>query len=306
MTENNSLLVIIDPTSDEQPALARGAWLAEKLGASIELFICDYDQYLAGERFFDSKALKKARAGLLDRHRKRLEKLAAPLRERGLEVTMDAIWDHPLHEGFQRRIEASNPRLVVKDTHYHSAIRRTLLSNTDWNLIRECKAPLWLVKPHEAPAVGTLLAAVDPLHERDKPAKLDHRILDTAEEIRAAVDGRLEVVHAFDPAPVYAVSTDAMSFPITEPIKDAVDALRNEHRTALNGLLGKHGIDSKSAHLIEGDTREVLINAVDEFGADVVVIGAVSRSALKRIVLGSTAEHVLDHLPCDLLIVRPG
>lgn len=304
MTKNNSILVIIDPTADEHPALARAAWLAGKLGADLELFICDYDQYLAGERFFDSNALKKARAGLLDRHRKQLDKLGAPLRDRGLNVAVDAVWDHPLYEGILRKIKSSKPRLAVKDTHYHSAIRRSLLSNTDWHVIRECPVPLWLVKPHDDPSITTLLAAVDPLHERDKPAKLDHRILETAEDFRSAIDGKLEVVHAFDPAPVYAVSTDAMSFPITEPINEAVAALRKEHQSALASLVGDHGIEPEHSHLVEGSAREVLVNAVDEFGANVVVIGAVSRSGLKRLVLGSTAEQVLDLLPCDLLIVK--
>lgn len=306
MAQNNTILVVIDPTTKEQPALGRAAWLAGKLGAALELFICDYDQYLAGERFFDSGALRKAREGLLERHTKRLEVLAAPLREDGLTVTVDAAWDHPLHEGILHEIEQSNPRIVFKDTHYHSAIRRSVFSNTDWHIIRECRVPLWLVKPYEHAAVGTLLAAVDPLHERDKPAKLDHKILETAEQIRSAVDGKLTVVHAFDPAPVYAVSTDAMSFPITEPINEAVAALKEQHRAAMAELTARHAIAADDTQLIEGETREVLVDAVDRFGADVVVIGAVSRGALKRLALGSTAERVLDFVPCDLLIVKPG
>lgn len=305
MVNKKPILVVIDPTAREQPALARAAWLATRLGLALELFICDYDQYLAGERFFDSKALEKARAELLERHRKRLEKLAAPLREQGLEVSVDTEWDHPLHEGILRKIEQTKPHLVVKDTHYHVAIRRSLFSNTDWNIIRECVPPLWLVKPHDDPAIGTLLAAVDPLHERDKPAKLDHRILETAEEIRAAVGGKLKVVHAFDPAPVYAVSTDAMSFPITEPISDAVAALKAQHEEAMQELTSAHAIAASDTHVIEGETREAIVGAVDEYGADVVVIGAVSRGALKRLALGATAERILDFLPCDLLIVKP-
>ena len=36
-------------------------------------------------------------------------------------------------------------------------------------------------------------------------------------------------------------------------------------------------------------------------------MGAVSRSGLQRIFIGSTAERVLDRLPCDLIVVkRPG
>jgi universal stress protein E len=305
MKPNKSILVVIDPTTNEQPALARAAWLAGKLGLDLELFVCEYDQYLAGERFFDSAALKKARSGLLQRHTKRLEKLAAPLREQSLRVTVDTVWDHPLHEGILRKIERANPTLVLKDTHYHSAIRRSVFSNTDWHVIRECTAPLWLVKPLEDPSIKTVLAAVDPLHERDKPAKLDHKILDTAEQIRAAIGGRLEVIHGFDPAPAYAVSTDAMSFPITEPISDAVAALRSQHQAAMDELTKAHAISPDHSHLMEGETREVLVGAVEEFDADLVVIGAVSRSALKRLVLGSTAERVLDFVPCDLLIVKP-
>lgn len=305
MSSRSTILVVIDPTTKEQPALGRAAWLAEKLGLGLELFICTYDQYLAGERFFDSAALKKARTDLVTRQRKKLEELAAPLKARGLNVSVDAIWDQPLHEGILRKAEALQPYMLCKDTHFHSAIRRSIFSNTDWNIIRDCKCPLWLVKPYEDPAISTLLAAVDPMHDRDKPAKLDHRILNEAEKIRSAIDGKLKVMHAFDPAPVYAVSTDAMSFPITEPINDAVAALKAQHQAAMDELTSDHNIGAEDTRLFEGETREALIQAVDELGADVVIIGAVSRGALKRFALGSTAERVLDFVPADLLIVKP-
>ena len=34
-------------------------------------------------------------------------------------------------------------------------------------------------------------------------------------------------------------------------------------------------------------------------------MGAVSRSGLKRVFIGNTAERVLDDLPCDVLVVKP-
>ncbi len=40
-------------------------------------------------------------------------------------------------------------------------------------------------------------------------------------------------------------------------------------------------------------------------GADVVVMGAVSRSGLKRLLIGHTAERVLGSMPCDVLVVKP-
>ena len=42
-----------------------------------------------------------------------------------------------------------------------------------------------------------------------------------------------------------------------------------------------------------------------ECHADVVVMGAIARSALKRVFIGSTAERVLETLPCDVLVIKP-
>jgi universal stress protein E len=302
---STSILVIIDPTAKSQPALDRAVWLAERQKSALELFICEYDQYLAGERFFDSKALEKARAGLLDRHRQNLEKLAKPIRDGGIEVSVDVAWDHPLHDGIVRKIEAAKPGLVMKDTHYHVALRRSIFSNTDWNVIRDCPAPLWLVKPHEDAAIKRIAAAVDPLHERDKPAQLDQKILRIAGDLVSATGAELHVVHAFDPAPVYAVSADAMSFPIAEPISEVIAELKKQHREALDRLVEGQPIEAANVHLVEGEARKVLTSIIGEIEADLAIMGAVSRGALKRLALGSTAEQILDFLPCDLLIIKP-
>jgi universal stress protein E len=300
-----SILVIIDPTAKEQPALGRAQWYAGLTGASIELFICDYDQYLAGERFFDSKSLTKARADLLERRKNLLEKLAKPLRDAGLEVTVDVRWDHPLHEGLVRKIQDAAPNLVFKDTHYHTALRRSIFSNTDWHLIRDCQPPLWLVKPHSTADIEKLVVAVDPTHERDKPASLDRKLLSVASGLAKLAGGDISVIHAFDPAPVYAVSADAMSVPIAEPLGEFVDELRKQHRNAVGDLLREAGMEAVDSRVEDGDIREVLTALLTELKADLVVMGAVSRSGLQRLALGSTAERVLDFLPCDVLVVKP-
>lgn len=237
MFDSKHILVVIDPTTQEQPALERAAWLAKRSGAAIELFICDYDQYLAGERFFDAKSLEKARTSLIANHEKRLRKLAGEISADGVAVTVDAVWDRPLHEGIVRKVLRSKPGLVVKDTHYHSAIKRSLFSNTDWDLIRDCPAALLLVKPHDYGQDISVVAAVDPLHERDKPAELDRRILDCAIELADRTGGKLDVFHAFDPSPAYAVSADSMAFPISAPMTELMQALKKSHEEAMAALV---------------------------------------------------------------------
>jgi universal stress protein E len=305
MNEFKRILVIIDPTSKEQHALKRAVWLARKMNASLELFICDYDQYLAGERFFEAKALAKARASLLAGHIQRLKKLASEAVPTGVPVAVDAVWDKPLHEGIVRKALHSKADLVVKDTHYHAAIRRALFSNTDWNLIRDCPVPLLLVKPHEIGATLSIIAAVDPVHDRDKPAELDHRILDYAQGLATSFDASLHVLHAFDAAPAYAVSADSMAFPISMPMNELIEGLKQRHDEAVVQLMKNYAIPDTNIHVLEGDVCELLVTLAEKVRADVVVMGAVSRGALKRLVLGSTAERLLDRVPCDVLIVKP-
>jgi universal stress protein E len=300
------ILVVVDPTAEEQPAAERGAALARKAAARLELFICDYDQYLAGQRFFDSDALKDARASLIESHTKRLRQLAEALGAGGdLDVEIDAAWDHPLHDGIVRKVVESRPTLVLKDTHYHSRLKRSIFSNTDWHLIRDCPAPLLLVKPGTRRRKKAIIAAVDPVHERDKPAALDHAILQQALVLGRYMGGVVHVLHGFDPSPAYAVSADSMTFPIAVPMKDTIAALKNRHDEAVGELVAGYDIPKENVHLLEGETRNVLIGLAEKLGASTVVMGAVARSAVKRLMLGSTAEQVLDKLPCDLLIVKP-
>ena len=56
--------------------------------------------------------------------------------------------------------------------------------------------------------------------------------------------------------------------------------------------------------MVQGSAAEALPRIAAERQVDLLVMGAVSRSRLREIFLGSTAERVLDHLPCDVLVIK--
>ena len=62
MNEISTILAVIDPTVEDQPAMRRAVWLAKSTGAELELLVCYYNEYLSGDRLFDSPSLEKARA----------------------------------------------------------------------------------------------------------------------------------------------------------------------------------------------------------------------------------------------------
>jgi universal stress protein E len=175
MPQRHRILVVVDPTASAHPSIERAAWLARHVPAQLELFISDYSREIADPRSHGAAA-NQAREAAVERHRKRLEQLAAPLRGEGLTVDVHARWEQPLHDSIVRRAQEIAADFVIKDTHFHSVLNRSIFSNTDWSLIRNCAATLWLVKPRPPGQKPCFVAAVDPLHERDKPAELDMAI----------------------------------------------------------------------------------------------------------------------------------
>jgi universal stress protein E len=168
VTQLNSILAVIDPTAEQHFGLNRTIRLAERAHARVELLVCEFASYLSAEQ----AAIDR----LVGERKHWLDELAKPLRERGIDASTDVRWDRPLDEAIVRKVIATTPDLVIEDTHYHSVLKRTLFSNTDWNLIRNCPAPLLLVKGRPTSASPDVLAAVDPFHEHDKPAALDREI----------------------------------------------------------------------------------------------------------------------------------
>lgn len=299
------ILCVVDPTVETQPALERAAWLASRTRAELDLLICYYNEYLSGTRFFDSASLEQARADVLDGYGQRLERLAEPFRRQGLTVRTVAIWDHPLHEGIVRHAAAINADIVFKDTHHHSAVSRAVLTNTDWNLIRSCASPLWLVKPVAMPANPLFIAAIDPMNANDKPAALDDRILATGKRLAGATGGQLHAFHAYDPRIAISSATANAYIPVSLPFDEIENEMRTQHQNRFEELTEFHHIDPASAHLVSGLTHEELPDLALRLGAAVVIMGAVARNRLQRIFIGATAERTLEHLPCDLVVVKP-
>ncbi len=301
----SKILAVIDPTTEEQPALHRAAWLAKKCDAQLELLVCYYNEYLSGDRLFDSPSLEKARSEVIENQTAHLEKIASPLRTDGLDVSVSAVWDHPLYEGIVRHAVGSGVDLVVKDTHHHSAVTRALLSNTDWNLIRTCPVPLWLVKPNDVGDAPQFVAAIDPMNQHDKPAALDDEILHLANYFAGATGGDVHAFHSYDPRIAVATATANAYIPVSLPFDEIEQQMHEDHQKRFREIAEFHKVDEDKAHLVAGLTHEELPAKAEEIRADVVVMGAVARNRWKRLFIGATAERTLEHLPCDLLIVKP-
>ncbi|HMP16800.1 MAG TPA: universal stress protein [Gemmatales bacterium] len=60
----------------------------------------------------------------------------------------------------------------------------------------------------------------------------------------------------------------------------------------------------KRCDMVElGDSDQAIVKVAGEIQADIIVMGTHGRTGLKRLLLGSIAEHVMRHAPCLVLTV---
>ena len=293
------LLVVIDPEHDQQPALQRAAELARKTGAELHLLQVDYHPSLEAG-LVDNRLLSRAREAMLLQRHEELSASVAYLSEQGLKVEVDVRWGKRRHEEILSRIAVLQPDILFKSTHPSSALRRLLLSDTSWQLIRRSPIPLWLV--HDAQWNGQrLCAALDPLHGAEKPAVLDHLLISTSQALQTDLGLQAHYLHAQAPLP-RSLMFDAE---VAQEYEDYVTTSAREHQQAFDNLIDQHGIDQAQAHLLEGFAEEVIPRFVRKHNIDLLVMGAIARGHLDNLLIGHTAERVLERVECDLLVIKP-
>jgi universal stress protein E len=296
------LVAIKDPDARAGAALGKAAQLARALGARLELFhALTWPIYAATDPDFEHLVVEE-RA----RVERRLEKLAASVRGRGrqrrLPVSVAAAWDTPSFEAIIRRATATNADLIVAERHGGRHLTPSLLRFTDWELLRHSPVPVLLVKRGRSYRRPVVLAAVDPTHSLDKPARLDRAILDVSDAVTHALGGRLHAVHSYGAVPTAMHATQALDVETAAALNRKLESAAERR---YERLLDGYDIARARRHLVPIPPAEAIEHVALRVRADIVALGTISRSGWQRLLVGNTAEALLDPLPCDLLVVKP-
>jgi universal stress protein E len=159
------------------------------------------------------------------------------------------------------------------------------------------------VAAHLREARGVLVA-VDPFHAHARPADLDARLLAAGNTCTRLLRGTLHVFHAY--MPVLMVPSLPLGTAPLVTLPPELEAAHGRHiARVIDELAAGARIPHSRRHVQMGDVSEELRAIARQTRASLVVMGAVSRSALTRLFIGNTAERVLDRLDCDVLIIKP-
>lgn len=292
------MVVVSDPFAREQRAVAKAAAVASRCKAHVVLF----NAFMISQPVSDLRRAQMVESVTRERE-EQLSRIAAKAR---LPSTTKCIvrWDYPADEAVVRQVRRTKPDLLMMESHRHGRVARMVLVNTDWLLIRDCPCPLWFVRSPDLPRQSRWLVAVDPRHTHAKPARLDDRLLRAAQNAVGQLGGRVSVVHAYEipPAVVAGMLTNSVRPPISSRRTREYVAATVE---SVVKLASRHGVARTNCMVRAGEASYVVASEANHLHADVLVMGAVSRSLLARPVIGATAERVIDQVDCDIFVVKP-
>jgi len=297
------LFAVKNPEGRKYAAIDKVIDIAKRLDASLELFHAISTPLFLDLQPLTGTSLSELKSEALRLQSERLEAHAARARKLGVKAICKVTWDYPPHEAIVRRARRSGADLIIAECHEGSRLKPWLVHLTDWELLRLSPAPVLLFKNTRRYSRPALLAAVDPAHLHAKPAQLDTEIIAAGEQMAESLGGSLHVMHSNYPA-VFGLT-------LGDPGIDAAilsatyEQQKRKDSADFKALAEKSGISRARRHEVDGDPVYGIPKVAREMRAQIVVMGAMSRSGLKRVFIGNTAERVLHDLPCDVLVVKP-
>ena len=122
-----------------------------------------------------------------------------------------------------------------------------------------------------------------------------------AKEVARQSGARLSLIHVVEDVNI-GLGGGYELLPVLSELPDQV--LLQEPQAALGALAEKLGLDDAEQWVVNAlSTKEGILGAAREHGADLIVVGSHGRHGL-ALLLGSTANAVLHGAPCDVLAVR--
>jgi universal stress protein E len=304
------ILCLVDSASTDTIALARAVSIAEAHGA--RLTVADTVPRAVAEVQGAPAGMTAAqwRARLLEDRENALAAVTEPFRDT-VPMKHRLLIGTPFLEVI-RAVLAEGYDLVVKSAENPPFLKRLFGSN-DMHLLRKCPCPVWLVKDSDRQHYRHVLAAIDVNTDMPDPVQdeLNDDILELAATVAIGEDAELHVAHAWE-APgemtlrAWSDREDAILRYVAAENRRHQNAVDNA-RIALRERLGASVFDrlAPSFHLERGPAAQVIPAAVQRMHVDLVVMGTVARVGIAGLLIGNTAETILEQLDCAVLTLKP-
>lgn len=298
MIEYQNILVVADPTREEQPALARAVHLARRYNAKLSLFSSIYDLSYEMTSMLSKDERNAMRQGVVEQQREWLQEVVSSYSD--VTIECEVIWHNRPFEAIIQKVLSGDYDLLIKGTHQHDKLKSVIFTPTDWHLLRKAPCNVLMVKEHDWPEQGNIITAVNAVSEDQAHQDLNHQLIKHSRELAQHISANVLLVNGYPGTPVNI----AIEIPDFDPTVYN-ESVKQHHLQKLHELALSQGIDKANCLVEEGLPEDVIPRLAREKDAELVVLGTIGRTGLSAAFIGNTAEHVIDKLNCDLLAIKP-
>lgn len=235
----------------------------------------------------------------------RLEKLAAPFREKAPFMKLQVLCGRPFIE-IVRAVQRSQHDLVIVTEEGTGRFGQMVFGSLNLHLLRKCPCPVWVLKASEKPDFSRILAAVDPDASDVVRDGVSRNVMELAVSLALLEKGELHVVHAWE----FDESKMSRGWQALVPearLSDWREQTRAADEQRFQELLSRFDLDKvkHQLHLVKGQAGGVIPQLAVENQVDLIIMGTVARTGIDGFLMGNTAETVLQRVDCSVLTVKP-
>jgi len=289
------ILIATDFSPHGDAAVQQGLWLARQTGARVTVAhsLPDLRRVVTSGSISGGQFEEFERELWLESDTK-LRRLIVESNAVDLPVKIETFQGDPF-TAITHAVEQEGHDLVLAGTRGAAAWEQFFVGSTAKRLIRKCPATVWIIKAEHVGPPQAVLAATD-FSDVSRRAVLDGLWI---AKIASAKFHLLHVVDSKD------VPDDIISrIPQGSSLRREID---EEARHRFDAFVESLGVapDQVQRHLTWGTPWKEVGRLAQHLSIDLITLGTVGRSGIKGLLLGNTAERVLDTCHCSILTVKP-
>ena len=309
MKRFKNILLICDGRSVHEALIGRAIWLAKSNGARLTLV--DLVEAAPGELAGVFGMLPDIRGDeiedeVLEFHRDRLARIAAPIVSEGIVTRTLVLQGIPFVEVIGQVLRDGHD-LVMKGAGGESDGGSRLFASSDLHLLRKCPCPVWIMRKSGRRHYARVLAAVDPTPNNGQGEALNRLIMDLASSLSKLDGSELHVVNAWQLQEENTLRHSGFSRVAKAEVDVLVEARRKRSESHLNRSLDDYPDENaaRRVHLLKGAARRVIPDLARKKRVELIVMGTLGRTGIRGLIIGNTAESILNQVDCSVLAVKP-
>jgi universal stress protein E len=285
-------LVATDFSAFSNAALSQSVWLSRQTGARIVLanVIPDFSMSV----HWGPHEREENQRELSIRSDTSMRRLIVDLEAVDLGVEFRTLIGEPFVE-ITRAVQAGCYDLVLAGTRGRATWERFFVGSTSKRLIRKCPSAVWIVKAEHVGQPKVVLACTD-------FSAVSFKAVTKGLWLAQQAGAEFHLLHVVDDkdVPEDIISRVPKGSSLRQEIND--EAVRR-----MDEFLESLTVDRTQiqVHLSWGAPWQEICRVSQHQAADLIVIGTVGRSGIKGVLLGNTAEKVLDACECSVLTIKP-